>query len=127
MNDLYAVQVDVHFDASHRLAEDGSAAPVHEHRWRVSVCAASEQLDRIAIVVDFRKLRQQTDELLARLSGRVLEETPELAQTDASPVAVAEWLLRRLRVLAVGEVYRITTVTVGCDPRVDFTVGAPEG
>lgn len=126
MSDSYGVRVDVEFVASHRLAADGVAAPLHEHRWRVSVCAASEQLDRIAIVVDFRKLRQQTDELLARLRDEVLEEAPELRDTDASPLAVAQWLLDQLRGMAVGETYRITTVTVGCDPRIDFTVGEPE-
>ncbi len=127
MSDSYGVQVDVEFVASHGLGADGAEIPVHEHRWRVSVCAASEQLDRIAIVVDFRKLRQQTDDLLARLQGATLEETEELRATDASPVAVATWLLEQLRSQAVGETYRIARVTVGCDPRIDFTVGEVEG
>lgn len=126
MSDSYGVRVDVKFVASHRLAAAGVVVPLHEHRWRVSVCAASEQLDRIAIVVDFRKLRQQTDELLARLQEKVLEETPELGDTDASPLAVAQWLLEQLRGMAADETYRITTVTVGCDPRIDFTVGESE-
>jgi len=126
LSDSYGVQVDVEFDASHRLGADGAEIPLHEHRWRVSVRAASEQLDRIAIVVDFRKLRQQTDDLLAALQGAVLEDTPELRDTDASPVAVARWLLERLRGQAVGETYRIASVTVGCDPRIEFTVGETE-
>ena len=126
MSESYVVSVDAQFDASHRLSAGGAAASVHEHRWRVSVSAASEQLDRIAIVVDFRKLRQQTDELLARLQDRVLEETPELHDTDASALAVAEWLLSQLRAWATGETYRISRVTVGCDPRIDFTVGETE-
>jgi len=123
LSDSYGVQVDLQFDASHRIGEDGAAVALHEHRWRVSVCAASEQLDRIAIVVDFRKLRQQTADLLARLQDKILEETPELADTDASPPAVAQWLLEQLRDQATGETYRISKVTVGCDPRVDFTAG----
>lgn len=127
MSDSYGVRVDVQFDASHRLAADGAAVALHEHRWRVSACAASEQLDRIAIVVDFRKLRQQTEDLVARLQGRILEETPELSDTDASPLAVAQWLLEQLREQAAGETYRIAKVTVGCDPRIDFTVGEAEG
>lgn len=127
MSDTYGVRVDVQFDASHRLAADGATVSLHEHRWRVSVRAASERLDRIAIVVDFRKLRQQTDDLLARLQDTALEETPELNDTDASPLAVAEWLLGQLRGLSSGETYRIASVTVGCDPRIDFTVGETEG
>jgi len=126
LSDSYGVRVDVEFDASHRLATDGTAIALHAHRWRVSVCAASEELDRIAIVVDFRKLRQQTDDLLARLQDEDLEATPELRDTDASPLAVAQWLLEQLREQAVGETYRIAQVTVGCDPRIDFTVGETE-
>lgn len=126
MSDSYGVQVDVRFAASHRLAADGTAVPLHEHRWRVSVCAASELLDRIAIVVDFRKLRKQTDDLLARLQDKVLEDTPELCDTDASPLAVAQWLLEQLQGQSTGETYRIAKVTVGCDPRIDFTVGETE-
>ena len=126
MSDSYGVQVDVEFDASHRLAADGTAVAAHQHRWRVSVNAASEQLDRIAIVVDFRKLRQQTDDLLAPLQGVVLEDLPQFCRTDASPIAVATWLLAELRDQASGETYRIASVTVGSDPRIDFTVGEAE-
>jgi 6-pyruvoyl-tetrahydropterin synthase len=125
LSDEYTVQVDCEFIARHRLGPDGNEQPLHEHRWRVAVCAASQQLDRIAIVVDFRKLRQQTDDLMARLAGRTLEETEELVARGAAPLEVAHWFLDQLRDTNAGENYRITTVTVGCDPRIDFTVGEP--
>lgn len=126
MSDQYGVRVDLQFDASHRLAADGSPAALHEHRWRVAVRAVSERLDPIAIVVDFRKLRRQADDLLDRLQGHTLEDTPELRDTDSSPLAVARWLLQQLREQAAGEIYRIASVTVGSDPRIDFTVGELE-
>jgi 6-pyruvoyl-tetrahydropterin synthase len=119
----YWVEADAEFDAHHRRDAAGAVVDSHAHRWRVAVRATSQELDRIAIVVDFRKLRQQTDELLDRLRGKTLEDTPELDGTDATPLAVAEWLLLRLREQAVGQTYRIARVTVGCDPRIEFTVG----
>lgn len=119
---MYEVQVDTHFDARHRLDAGGSPCAEHEHRWRVAVRAESSELDRIAIVVDFRKLRQQADDLVGRLAGKVLEDTSELGAMPATPAAVARWLLGEFRAMNAGEDYAITSVTVGCDPRIDFTV-----
>jgi 6-pyruvoyl-tetrahydropterin synthase len=123
LSDTYTVEVDVQFDASHCRGPAGESTALHQHRWHVSARAISTQLDRIAIVVDFRKLRAQLDDLVARVAGRVLDETPELAGTDASALAVARWLLEALRQESRGETYRIASVTVRCDDRIDFTVG----
>jgi 6-pyruvoyl-tetrahydropterin synthase len=120
----YEVHVEATFRARHRLAADGAPAEPHEHEWRVTVTAASKQLDRIAIVVDFRLLRQQMDEELGLLQGTELEANPALAEFDATPVGVGTWLLGRLQALARGETYRISRVAVGCDPGIDFVVSA---
>ncbi len=123
MSASFEVQVETHFDAEHCLDLAGGRCEAHEHRWRVAVRARSPRLDHIAIVVDFRKLRQQADELVARLAGKNLEETDELREGDTGPGGVAEWLLDELRRMNVDEDYVISSVTVGCDPRIDVTVG----
>lgn len=120
----YEVHVEAKFRARHRLAADGAAAEPHEHEWRVTVTAASAQLDRIAIVVDFRLLRQQMDEELELLTGTELEDNAALTEFDSTPIGVGTWLLGRLQARAEGESYRIASVAVGCDPGIDFVVSA---
>lgn len=116
MGGLFEVRVESTFDAGHRVGADGAPSARHEHRWRVAVTARSSRLDRIAIVVDFRKLRARLDAVLAELRGRDLEEVDGLETTGA--YGVAGWLLRRMREACDDGDYRIDAVEVQCDPAI---------
>lgn len=119
----FDVRVEVGFDASHRLGADGSSAQLHSHAWRVAVGVRSEQLDPIAIVVDFRKLRADTDHLLDELRGGIIEDHPEFVSRPATAAGVADWLLGRLQRGAEGKPYRVFLAEVGCDPGITFIAG----
>ena len=120
--DTFDVRIETSFQARHCLGPDGESAAEHEHDWWVAVQASSTELDRISLVVDFRKLRVQTEESLDELRGAVLEEHADFDGYPASARAVACWLLRRLTQKNLGETYRISAVEVGCDRGVDYIV-----
>lgn len=123
----FDVRIETSFRARHRVGPDGNSAAEHEHDWRVVVQASSTELDRISIVVDFRKLRGQTEELLDELRGTALEEHPELGKNSATAEQVARWLLHGLARKNRGEAYRITAVEVGCDRGTDYILSAATG
>ncbi len=124
---LFDVRIETRFRARHRVGPAGEDLAEHEHDWRVAVQASSTQLDRISIVVDFRKLRGQTEALLDQLRGTLLEENADLGERSATAQAVARWLLRRLARENDGEAYCISSVEVGCDPGVDYILSASAG
>lgn len=122
--ELFEVRVEVSFGASHAVGPDGGVAETHAHRWQVAVRARSELLDAIAIVVDFRRLRDDALDLVGRLDGTVLEDNAALDGAAPTAPGVAGWLLRRLAAGARGQDYRIEAVEVECDPGIRWVVGA---
>ena len=78
---------------------------------RVAAWAGSDELDRIALVVDFRRLRALLEEVLDR---RPANDPPELAR----------WLLDTLRAEVAGEPYAIDAVEVGTEEGMSFILQA---
>ncbi len=118
----YGVRVETSFEATHRCDPAGDTAKPHSHRWEVAVSVESNVLDRIAIVVDFRKLRADTEAILDEVRGTVLESHAVLGAEPTTPVAVGRWILERLSREYAGATYAVTAVEVACDPGVSFTV-----
>ena len=116
----YEVRVECEFRASHAVDAAGGAATLHEHRWRTAMRAGSEQLDGIAIVVDFRRLRRLIEEQIAELEGTTLERHPELGDGRAHASDVADWLLGRLSTADLGAGVRVLGVAVTCDPGISY-------
>jgi len=121
--ELFEVRVEVAFEAIHAVGPDGGPAPPHDHRWQVAVRARSEKLDPIAIVVDFRKLRDDAQRLVDTVTGQRLEEHPALAGAPATPFAIGQWILRSLEADARGADYRIEAVEVECEPGIRWVIG----
>lgn len=126
MSEKFEVRVEVGFEARHRAAGDGSEAPEHAHRWKVAVHARSQRLDAIAIVVDFRRLRDDAEELLGELDGTVLEEHGELGNGPVTALTVGRWIRGRLAAQAAGESWEIHAVEVECDPGIRYLVTADD-
>jgi 6-pyruvoyl-tetrahydropterin synthase len=122
-DELFEVRVEVGFRATHSVGPDGGATGAHEHRWLVAVRARSERLDAIAIVVDFRKLRDDAERIVAELDGTELEQNPALAGGATTAAAVAEWILQRLEPTAGTGDYRIVAVEVECDAGIRWVTG----
>lgn len=122
--ELFEVRVEVSFRATHAIGPDGRSAAPHEHHWQVAARARSERLDPIAIVVDFRRLRDDALELVGRLEGTVLEDNPALGEAHPTAPGVAAWLLERLSEGARGQDYRIEAVEVECDAGIRWVAGA---
>ena len=121
--ELFEVRVEVEFEANHALGPDGEEVPLHSHRWQVAVRARSEKLDPIAIVVDFRVLRDDAERLVGTVAGQQLDGHPALAGVPATPAAIGQWILRALEADARGADYRIEAVEVECDPGIRWVIG----
>jgi 6-pyruvoyltetrahydropterin/6-carboxytetrahydropterin synthase len=117
---MYEVRVERAFEASHRRAPDGSETEPHEHRWRVAVRVESEELNQMAIVIDFRRVRDLLDEIVDPLRGTVLEDHPELGGAPTTPLALAEWLADKVATETSRPPCRLVAVEVEADAGVVY-------
>ncbi len=96
---MFTVSVETYFWASHRLVlPDGSKEPLHNHNWSVTAVLSSEKLDSMAVVMDFQKLKEMVDNIVAEFDNRVLNEISYFQQNNPSAENVAKFIYEKLRV-----------------------------
>ena len=93
MNEAFEVGASAPLRALHRLPwMTGTEGEPHEHEYRIDVVVARGELDERGMVCDLDVLRAALDDVVARLTGRDLDE---IRPEDAEAVTVevlARWL-----------------------------------
>jgi 6-pyruvoyltetrahydropterin/6-carboxytetrahydropterin synthase len=72
---MFEVSVDRTFAAGHALRDyKGKCENVHGHNYRVQITVQGEQLDSTGLLVDFIDLKRLTDEVIAYLDHRFIND-----------------------------------------------------
>lgn len=94
---LFSINVETHFVASHQLVlPDGSKEPLHRHDWTVIADLGSERLNRMGLVMDFRRLKAMVDTIIGEFADGVLEEFDYFRRNGSSAEMIAEYLYNEL-------------------------------
>ncbi len=94
---MFTVSVGTYFWASHRLVlPDGSKEPPHNHNWSVTADVGSEKLDSMAVVMDFQKLKEMVDNIVAEFDNTALNEISYFQQNNPSAENVAKFIYEKL-------------------------------
>ena len=125
-SELFEVKVETRVLALHGIGPSGESVAEHEHPWNVAVHVRSTRLDTIAIVVDFRRLLQDTDSILDEIRGLRIESHPRFASHPATAANVARWILERLQHDYEGEPFSVVAVDVEADPGIIYTARCSE-
>jgi len=95
---MYEAAYETTFCATHVLTRAGKPLePLHGHDWRVEVVAASEQLDEIAVVVDFEHLKKAVAAVAARFHYKDINAHPDFAGRSPSAEAVARYFFEEVK------------------------------
>lgn len=71
----FELTVSGSFSAAHNLREyKGNCERLHGHNWQVEVCLASNMLDKLGMVMDFREFREALAVVLADMDHKYLNE-----------------------------------------------------
>lgn len=90
---LYEVTVIHRFTAGHRLlCPEVGWEQAHDHVWRVEATARCREVDEAGMAVDFRLFKAILKEILGKLDGRYLNETPPFDYTPPSAENVAHYI-----------------------------------
>ena len=111
---MFEIEIERCFSAAHQLrGYNGNCSNLHGHNYRVTVTVRSNELDRIGIALDFRKLKQELDSLLEEYDHRNLSELPEVQELNPTSEVLARTIYRRMGEKMNGGPIRVWKVRVG--------------
>ena len=111
---MFENEIERCFSAAHQLrGYNGNCSNLHGHNYRVTVTVRSNELDRIGIALDFRKLKQELDSLLEEYDHRNLSELPEFQELNPTSEVLARTIYRRMGEKMNGGPIRVWKVRVG--------------
>lgn len=95
---MYVISIESRFEASHQLIlPDGSKESDHQHNWQVTAEVSSDRLNNEAVVMDFRQLKAEVDEIVFELDGKPLEKIEYFQRNNPSAENVAKYIYERLK------------------------------
>jgi 6-pyruvoyltetrahydropterin/6-carboxytetrahydropterin synthase len=114
---MYELVVESEFSAAHRLREyQGACEKLHGHNYRVELVVASEKLDALGMVADFRELKRLLQEAGAHYDHAFLNELAEFQKQNPTEENMARVLFEECsRRMPRG--VRARSVTVWESPR----------
>jgi len=87
---MYELKVDGEFAAAHFLrGYEGKCENLHGHNWKVEVRIASDKLDDLDMVMDFKELKGLVAEVLEMFDHRCLNELETFKKQNPTTENVA--------------------------------------
>lgn len=94
---MYEVTIIDEFSAAHNLrGYKGKCEELHGHNWKVEVTVASEKLDKIGMVIDFRKLKDNLRRILKDLDHTHLNNLSYFKKTNPTSENIARYIYKKL-------------------------------
>jgi len=90
---MYDVTIKRSFSAAHTLRNiGGQCETLHGHNFVVEVTVAGEKLNREGVIIDFRILKQWTDQVLESLDHKYLNDIPYFKEISPSSEQIAKYI-----------------------------------
>ena len=94
---MYHLMIKTSFAAAHNLINyQGDCENLHGHNWRVEVTVAARELDNAGLGIDFKVLKQQTNQILDRLDHKYLNDLEPFKQNSPSSENISRYLFESL-------------------------------
>lgn len=110
---MYEVTISRSFSAAHTLREiGGKCEELHGHNFKVEVTVVAERLNPEGLVLDFRHLKGWTDEALAMLDHKHLNELPSFQIDNPSSENLARFIYGAIAAKVESRGLQVKQVTV---------------
>ncbi len=94
---MYKVKIIKSFSSAHYLPQyKGSCEALHGHNWKVEVVVSRQKLDNSGMVIDFRKLKKITGDVLAELDHSCLNDLDYFKNNPPSSEKIAQYIYEKI-------------------------------
>jgi len=105
-------QIITHFSAAHQLRNfRGSCEKLHGHNWKVEVTLKGERLNEAELLMDFKDVKDATNEALEELDHSFLNELPQFKDKNPSSENIAAYLFAKLADKLNNDLIKVSKVT----------------
>ena len=95
---MYEVVIEENFCAAHALrGYRGNCENLHGHNWKVEVAVRGETLDELGMLIDFRRVKEATREVMSYLDHKNLNVIPPF-DSNLNPTSeqIARFILEKI-------------------------------
>ena len=90
---MFEVKIETSFSSAHHLLNyKGKCENMHGHNWKVEVYARGEELNKSNILIDFKELKKEVNEIVDYLDHKDLNELEEFKNESPSSEFIAKFI-----------------------------------
>jgi len=105
--------IETKFAAAHQLRNyNGRCERLHGHNWKVKVYIMSDVLNDIGLAMDFKALKDDTNEVISVLEHSFVNEVAPFTEINPSSENIAKWIYETLAKKINTESIQVSMVTV---------------
>ena len=95
---MYEVKVEKSFSAAHHLLNyEGVCENQHGHNWKVEVYVKGQNLDKSNILIDFKLLKKELDDVFNYLDHKDINTLKEFENKSPSSEFMAKFIYERMK------------------------------
>ena len=109
---MYELKIISQFAAAHQLREyEGKCENLHGHNWKVEVSVTGNKLGKNGLLIDFKIIKNATEEILSELDHEFLNELDAFKTANPSSENIARHIFRALSRKLNTEDIKVSRVT----------------
>ncbi|MBN2418953.1 MAG: 6-carboxytetrahydropterin synthase QueD [Deltaproteobacteria bacterium] len=94
---MYELKTIFQFGAAHQLRNyNGKCEHLHGHNWKIEVFVKGEELDDAGLLVDFKVIKDKTNEIIDRLDHKFLNDLEYFKKNNPSSENIAKYIFDEL-------------------------------
>ena len=95
---MFEVKIETSFSAAHHLLNyKGKCENQHGHNWKVEVFVQGNSLDKSNILVDFKVLKHEVNEIMELLDHKDINELEAFKNQSPSSEFIAKFIYEKVR------------------------------
>ena len=109
---MFELKVISHLAAAHQLKDlAGPCERLHGHNWKIEVCVKGDTLEKNGLLIDFKALKQATEQVLQEMDHHFLNELAPFQDRSPSSENIAQHVFRSLAQHLNGDHVKVWSVT----------------
>lgn len=110
---MYQITIETHFSSAHRLINyNGECERLHGHNWKVQISVASDVLNDLGMVMDFKDIKSNVKPLIGKLDHQYLNDIPPFTEINPTTENISKYLFDEFSKLINTDQIKVTKVEI---------------